>query len=492
VEFGCFTHLNRNKTNIMNRKLLFAILPILGLVGFLTLSSFYNPTDIDRMDPNPEPAPEVKYHGQSKKTTKNGLIRMSTGFQNDYFTNQKNEGFYYVEIEADRFRNTNYSRPSMNLSIVIDRSGSMSGDKIRNAKIAAKHIVDNLNADDYLSIIIYDQTVTTLQHQSHVKNKTAIKQKIDGIRERGSTNLMGGAMRGYDEVNKYYRSGYINRVLLLSDGLANEGIKDPAQIKKIVQGKFREDNIAISTFGIGNDYNEDLMTAMAENGSGNYYFIQKPTEIAGIFRKELNGLMEVIAQNTMLTINVPNEVKVDKVYGYPHTQRGNKVTIKLNDIFSRETKGILVKYKINRGNMPNRLAFTSSLSYRLASTERNKTIALRNNQSFTNSPTVYNENFSEWVDAQVVLNEANYKMEMAMQAIDRGEYTKGRAMVKETKNYISSKSKLVETSQELQKAQEANTSYDSEIRDIETRSVSDRKYIQKANKSTNYKIRRKK
>ncbi len=476
----------------MNRKLILALLPLFGLVSLLTLSSFFNPSEHIAPEPEPDPMPEVKYHGQSKQSTKNGLIRMSSGFQNDYFTNQKNEGFYYVEIEADKFRNANYSRPSMNLSIVIDRSGSMSGEKIRNAKKAAKHIVDNLNSDDYLSIIIYDQTVSTLHHQAHVNNKTAIKQKIDGIQDRGSTNLMGGAMRGYKEVNKYYRSGYINRVLLLSDGLANEGITSPSQIKKIVQGKFKEDNIAISTFGVGNDYNEDLMTAMAENGSGNYYFIEKPTEIAGIFRKELNGLMEVVAQNTMLTISVPNNIQVSKVFGYPHTQRGNKVSIKLNDVFSKETKGILVKYKINRGNMPNRIGFSSSLTYRLASTERNKSLALRNYQQFTNSPTVYNEHFSEWVDAQVVLNEANYKMEMAMQAIDKGDYTRGRAMVKETKNYISSKSKLVENSEELQRAQSANTYYTNEIKDIETRTESEKKYIQKSNKSTNYKIRRKK
>ena len=476
----------------MNRKLFLAVLPLLGLAGFLTLSSFFSPLERTGDEAFPDPAPEIKYHGQSKKTTKTGLIRLSSGFQNDYFTNQKNEGFYYVEIEADRFRNADYTRPAMNMSVVIDRSGSMSGEKIRNAKKAAKHIVDNLNSGDYLSIIIYDQNVTTLHHQARVTNKSEIKRKIDGIHHRGSTNLMGGAMKGYQEVNKYYRSGYINRVLLLSDGLANEGITSPAKIKSIVQGKFREENIAISTFGVGNDYNEDLMTTMAESGNGNYYFIEKPGEIASIFKKELNGLMEVVAQNTMLNITVPNSVKVQKVYGYSHTQRGNKVTIKLNDIFSKETKGILVKYRINPSNMPNSLTFTTSLAYKQASTKRNRTMAVRNYQNYTNRAAVYNENFSEWVDAQVVLNQANYKMEMAMKAIDRGDYVKGRAMVKETKNYISSKTTLVKKSEELQRAQQANDTYTEEIKDIESRPASERKYIQKSNKSMNYQIRRKK
>lgn len=492
MEIEHAVHLNtNNKTNfIMNRKLALATLPILGILGVLLFSSFFKPAP--QSQGAPDPAPEVKYRGQSKKVTQAGLITLSAGFQNDYYTDNQNTGYYYVEIEADRYQNSNYSRPPMNLSIVIDRSGSMSGDKIRNAKKAANHIVDNLSEGDYLSIIVYDQAVSTLHHQAPVRNKSAIKRKINGITDRGSTNLMGGAMRGYEEVNEYYKSGYINRVLLLSDGLANEGITDPKRIKRIVQGKFREENIAISTFGIGNDYNEDLMTAMAENGNGNYYFIERPSEIAGIFKKELNGLMKVVAQNTMLDITLPNNVKMQKVYGYSHIQRGNKVSIKLNDVFSKEVKGILMKYTVSNNQRSNRLNFYTQLSYRLASNERNKVMTVRNMQNYTNSPSVYNEHFSEWVDAQVVLNETNYRMEVAMQAIDRGDYAQGRALVKETKTYITSKTKLVEKSAELQKAQIANSSYGNELEDIESRSESEKKYIQKSNKSTNYKIRRKK
>lgn len=471
----------------MKRIIAIFALPMVAILGLLSLSSFFEPDD-----KLPAPTPDIKYRGQSKRTSKNGPITLSAGFQNDYFSNQKNKGFYYVEINADQFRNANYVRPRMNLSVVIDRSGSMSGDKIRNAKKAAKHIVDNLTEGDYLSIIIYDQQVSTLHHQSHVNNKEAIKRKIDGIQDRGSTNLMGGAMRGYDEVNKYYKSGYVNRVLLLSDGLANEGITDPGHIKRIVQGKFREENIAISTFGVGNDYNEDLMTAMAESGNGNYYFIEKPSAIASIFKKELNGLMEVVAQNTMLNIALPASVIVEKVYGYSHTQKGNQVSVKLNDIFSKETKGILIRYRVNQNNMPNQINFTTSLSYQLASSNRSKVASVRNYQKYTNSASVYNENFSEWVDAQVVLAEANYKMEVAMKAIDRGDYDEGRKLVRETKTYISSKPALVKKSAELQKAQVANNTYENELEDIETRSEAEKKYIQKSNKSMNYQIRRKK
>ncbi|GBL36031.1 uncharacterized protein YfbK [Filimonas sp.] len=127
--------------------------------------------------------------------------------------------------------------------------------------------------------------------------------------------------------------------MLLSDGLANQGIVDPNQIQKIIRSKNNVEGISISTFGVGRDYNEDLMTSMAETGTGNYYFIDNAAEIAGIFKKELNNLSEVMAQNAELKITIPEYVNIDRVYGQPYDQQGRTLTIKLHDIFSQETKG---------------------------------------------------------------------------------------------------------------------------------------------------------
>ena len=114
----------------MKRKHALALVPIFGLIGILIFSSFYNPTKRGQTGPEPNPSPEVKYRGQSKQSNQRGLISMATAFQNDYFTSQSNEGYYYVEIAADQYRNSNYNRPPMHLSILIDRTGSMSDEKI--------------------------------------------------------------------------------------------------------------------------------------------------------------------------------------------------------------------------------------------------------------------------------------------------------------------------------------------------------------------------
>lgn len=213
--------------------------------------------------------------------------------------------------------------------------------------------------------------------------------------------------------------------MLLSDGLANEGITDPKQIERIVRKYNNEDGITISTFGVGADYNEDLMTAMAETGMGNYYFINDAENIAGIFKKELNGLMEVVAQQAILKITIPDYINVEKVYGYNYDQMGRTLTIKFHDIFSEETKGVLIKYSIgNRINQP--ITFEASLGYTDLSNERKERMAIVCKSDFTNNINVYNQHFSDWVSTQVAIYVSNDRLETAMKEVDKGNYNEAK------------------------------------------------------------------
>ncbi len=271
----------------------FLALSLLTGILIISLSSFYRPQTKQQV-----PLPDDDIAVSSGKITRSrGNLTVSTAFENEYYTHTNREGYFYLEVKANKFNSELHQSLPMNISLVIDRSGSMAGDKLLNAKKAAKYVVDQLGSNDYLSIITYDNSVEVLQNTTAVYNPSTIKNKIDRITDRGGTNLMGGALKGFEEVKKGFKPGYINRVLLLSDGLANEGITNPQEIVKIIRRQNAENGISISTFGVGNDYNEDLMTAMAENGTGNYYFIAHAENIAGIFEKELNGLKEVVAQN---------------------------------------------------------------------------------------------------------------------------------------------------------------------------------------------------
>lgn len=426
-----------------------------------------------------------------KQTKSKGNLTLATSFENDYYTDNNRIGYFYAEVQAAKFKNENTKQKPLNISLVIDRSGSMAGVKLANAKKAAKYLIDQLNEDDYVSIIIYDNRVDVLQTSTHPINKRLIKSKIDEITDRGNTNLMGGAEAGYQQVQKKYDEQYINRVLLLSDGLANEGITDMQSIKRIVKNYSNRNGITISTFGLGADYNEDLMTTMAEAGMGNYYFINYAEDIAGIFIKELNGLKEVVAKNVELTISIPENVSIENVYGGNEDQALNKLVFKMRDIFSEETKGFLIKYAI-KGKRNTPVTFETTLKYNDLSRERNEEIRISSTSNHTNDEHHYSKHFNEWVSTQITLYVSNEKMENAMKEVDRGNYDEAKKLIQENKEYMKDKKSLVSKSKELQKAEKNYINYDKQIDAAPTMPESELKVMQKGSKSANYEIRNKK
>jgi Ca-activated chloride channel homolog len=428
----------------------------------------------------------VNYNGKQIANSNN--LKLSTAFSNDYFTTANRQGSFYTELKASELQNDNIKKAPLNIAIVIDRSGSMSGEKINQAKASAKYIINQLSEDDYVSIVSYDNNVTVNMNATKAFNKSAIKKAIDNITEGGNTNLCGGAIEGYNQVRKNYNSQYINRVLLMSDGLANEGITNPQQIEKIVRNQMQENGITISTFGLGRDYNEDLMTAMAENGMGNYYFIDNANDIASIFQKELNGLMQVVAKNVILKITVPEYVNIEKVYGGKYEQTGRIVTVHLRDVFSNEKKAILIKYNINN-NINSTVNFATALSFTTPNGQTPKSISVNNKQEFTTNEMAYNKHFNEWVQAQEVLYQSNDRLETAMKEIDNGNYDKAKKIVEDNKVYIKKNEALIQAAPELQRAMDNNADYQTSISNVEALDESSKKVMQKASKSINYSIR---
>jgi Ca-activated chloride channel family protein len=302
---------------------------------------------------------------------------------------------------------------------------------------------------------------------------------------------MGGALEGYAQVKRYYNASFINRVLLLSDGLANQGITDPNQIQQLVRQKNKLEGISISTFGVGRDYNEDLMTSMAETGTGNYYFIDNANEIAGIFKKELNNLSKVMAQRAELKITIPEYVNIDRVYGQQYEQEGRTLTIRLHDIFSEETKGVLIKYTIQAGRNTT-VSFNTALTYYDPLQERNAGIMLTNKNEFTSNEKLYSTSFSEWVSTQVAMYESNETLERAMKEVDKGHYEEAKKLVKQNDDYIRSKPAAIQQAPAMLGAASVNESYHKKLDEVETMSTEDIKYMQKDSKNSNYKVRSKK
>jgi Ca-activated chloride channel family protein len=260
---------------------------------------------------------------------------------------QTAEVFVLIDFEAPRvIREPGYRRQPLNVSLVIDRSGSMSAQgKLSYAKRAANMLVDRLRSEDRLGVVQYDDRIKVLWPAGPLSSPHLVKRRIDSLHPGGSTNLTGGMLKGVDQVLSGREYEQVNRVILLSDGLANQGITDPRRIATLVR-EARAQGVRISTMGLGLKYNEDLMQNIAESGGGNYYYIESPTQMARIFQKELQILLDTVVKEPCLIFRPSGAVRGVEVFGYQAQKEKGAYKIPMEDFFSQEKRSLLLRISL--------------------------------------------------------------------------------------------------------------------------------------------------
>ena len=484
------------KTAFRNKNFLLPF--FLGVLVLTVIFSFKSSfeTQVFYLNVSDTTAPIIfhaKDHKGKSVVSSNGIISFTTGLHNDFYQADSinKTGYFYVETKLAKLLNQSTVRVPLNISIVIDRSGSMEGIKMGYAKKAAKGIIDQLNSQDIVSVVMYDNYVDTVQSPINVVDKEKIKSKIDKIVPRASTNLWGGTEQGYEYVQMKYKPGYINRVLLISDGRANTGVTDSSVIHSKVQ-KYKDVNgISLSTFGVGLDYNETLMTDMAETGAGNYYFIDAPEKLIEIFDKELNGLVSVAAQDAEFRIKLPAGVRLQKSYPLQFQQTGNEIVVKLRDLSSEETKGTLLAFSIDN-KINSDLKFTSSLVYTDVNDGMEKTLTNENILTPVKSMDAFLTHFNKPVIQETVLLTANEKLETAMNLMEKGDYRSAKQLIVENKNYLKANSFYVNGDHLLMQMDSLNSNYSNQFFAASAVNADSVKRFLKATKAVNYKIRNKK
>ncbi len=234
-------------------------------------------------------------------------------------------------------------RKPLNLSLVIDHSGSMAGDKLDYTRQAAQFLVQNLSSRDTLSIVLYNNRVETLIAPAPVQHKDNINQRIERIKSGGTTNLSGGWLEGLNNVAVHLQPDYLNRVILMTDGLANRGITETERLVAIGKQKYAS-GISTTTMGLGDDFNEDLLITIANASGGAFYFIESPEVAPSIFQEELRGLLSVVGQNLNISLNLSEHVTgVAQLNAYPSTEEGKRVTYHLGDVFGEEIKTLALE-----------------------------------------------------------------------------------------------------------------------------------------------------
>ena len=244
-----------------------------------------------------------------------------------------------VEVTKDR--------PPLNLCLVIDRSGSMgSAGKLEYVKEAAKYVIDNLGPQDRISIVAFDSDVKVVQKNCKVENKGMLKSKVDELFAGTNTNLSGGLEEGYAQAKKGKKKNYLNRVILLSDGLANEGITDIEKLSSIARDWQKKD-VYTTAMGVGADYDDQLLTLVATGGAGNYYYIDQPRAIPTIFARELSGIVNVAASGIVVDLALEPGVRLAKVHGYQYHDLGNgRYEIAVGDIASGQEYTVFVELEL--------------------------------------------------------------------------------------------------------------------------------------------------
>ncbi|MCB9435592.1 MAG: VWA domain-containing protein [Anaerolineales bacterium] len=239
------------------------------------------------------------------------------------------------------------TRLPLNLSVVLDRSGSMAGDKLDYVKKATQFLIRHLDPSDYFSLVTYNHEVYVEIPPRQVENKDQLSRAVDAFAAGGSTNLSGGWLQGCQLVTNNLDQQRVNRTLLLTDGLANQGIVEPHRLATLARQK-RDEGITTTTMGVGMDFNEDLLTQMASEGGGAFYFIDNPDQTPHIFAEELKDLLKVVGQNLYIGLKLSPYIQaVQQLNTYPiDYQSRQEVRFRLGDIYSDELKTLMVTLSI--------------------------------------------------------------------------------------------------------------------------------------------------
>ena len=257
----------------------------------------------------------------------------------------------YLKVSLSGQNVDSKKRVPINLAIVIDKSGSMSGQRIEKAREAAILAVNMLNENDTLSIVAYDSEARVIVPATKVDNKLRIIGLInENIYAEGGTALFAGLSKGIKQVENQLTKDKVNRIILLSDGQANIGpssVNELSQLAIIAAKK----NIAITTLGIGSDYNELLMSSIASYSDGNHVFVNNSADLENVFVHEFTDLMSAIAQDVVITIQLKNGVKPVRLLGRDGVIKGNEITVKMNQLFSNQEKYVLLEVIPDKGKV---------------------------------------------------------------------------------------------------------------------------------------------
>jgi Ca-activated chloride channel family protein len=239
----------------------------------------------------------------------------------------------------------------LNLSLVLDKSGSMQGKKIENLRQAAKLVVDRLGPQDTISIVAFSDRKYLIAESQAISDKGELKKRIDRIRDGGGTAISGGMGQGLAELDKALTPDRVSRMLLLTDGQTFGDEKQCLKLGKEAGTK----GVVVNALGLGDDWNEDLLDEIAEASGGVADFIDSPDKIVNFFEQAVKSMQDTVVQNAQMILRLANGVTPRQVWqvlpmisnlGYrPLSDRDVQVT--LGELEKGQPRSLLVELLVN-------------------------------------------------------------------------------------------------------------------------------------------------
>ena len=281
--------------------------------------------------------------------------------------NSRGETFLFAQVAAAEDKAGTPSAVSpMNLALVIDRSGSMKGDRIANAMNAAVGAIERLRDGDSVTVVAFDSSAQVVVPPTRVSSSTraSMEAAVRNIRLGGDTCISCGMLEGMQQLQQTSLSGdRVNRMILLSDGATNSGIRDVPGLRAMAN-RMTSKGVTISTIGVDVDFDEKVMAALAAEGNGRHYFVANASGLPAVFSQEFDDILASVAKEAELTIELAPGVEIAEVFDRSFRREGSKIIVPFGTFSAKQEKTVLVKLKVPADRDGNQAVADVRLAYR--------------------------------------------------------------------------------------------------------------------------------
>jgi len=254
----------------------------------------------------------------------------------------------FLLLEARGSDLSSKHRVPVSMAVVIDRSGSMAGSRLENAVKAATGVVDRLADGDFVSVVTFDTRTELVVPPTALNASTRmqISAALRSIEIGGDTCISCGIVQALSALAQI--TGRVSQLLVLSDGQATAGVRDAAGFKSIAANA-RGRDVAISTIGVGLNYNEENLVALARGSNGRHYFVEDDASLSRVFEAEARAARATVANRATVAVTLQPGVELLEVLSRgDHRLDGQRVLVALGSLSGGETRTVLLRLRVSR------------------------------------------------------------------------------------------------------------------------------------------------